>query len=79
MAHNCFLVNKLEYVLTERLTNILIYFVEQEIKSGRKVSKIELWDEAHKQKDGEYKNVKTKIVMVYILLFVIKVKALIQY
>ncbi|XP_044972468.1 uncharacterized protein LOC123439910 [Hordeum vulgare subsp. vulgare] len=36
---------------------------EMEIKSNRQVSKIELWDEAHKQKDGKYKNAKTKIVM----------------
>ena len=62
-------VKKTEHVLTETVTNILIYFVEQEIKSNRKVSKIELWDEAHKQKkDGEYKNANTKIVMVYFYL-----------
>mgnify|MGYP000856801910 FL=1 len=69
MAQKSFVRKKTEHVLTETLTNILIYFVEQEIKSNRKVSKIELWDEAHKQKkDGEYKNANTKIVMVYFYL-----------
>ena len=62
-------MKKTEYVLTETLTNILIYFVEQEIKSNQKVSKIELWDEAHKRKNGEYKNAKTNIVMVYFYLW----------
>lgn len=69
MGQKSFVRKKTEHVLTETLTNILIYFVEQEIKSNRKVSKIELWDEAHKQKkDGEYKNANTKIVMVYFYL-----------
>ena len=64
------LVKKTEHVLTETLTNILIYFVEQEIKSNRKVSKIELWDEAHKKKDGNYTSDNVKTIMVHSTYFV---------
>ena len=56
-------------ILTGTVKNNRIYFVEQEINSNWKVSKIELWDEAHKQKDGKYKNAKTKIVMIYFVLW----------
>jgi hypothetical protein len=54
----------LNILLVSSLVSGNLYFAVQEVKNKGPVSKIDLWDEAHKKKDGQYTNKNVQQLMV---------------
>jgi hypothetical protein len=61
---NCLVNFYLNILLVLSLVSGNLYFAVQEVKNKGPVSKIDLWDEAHKKKDGQYTNKNVQQLMV---------------